>query len=545
MTIQMDRRLAFGLTVLVALAAGVLARAWILERRAPATVDSTSPAPSAMVATTPPLSRRVSAGDDLTTYCLDASRSADRLLGRARLQQLEAAVARLEGQRPAGGEALQQLTQAHFMLGVELLNQGEFDRVIGEYDESLRLAAATGASRQGYDELLLRRGVAHMRLAAVENCVKALSTFGCLSLAGEAGAFRRTEHTVAAIRDLEAVMSDFPQNAAARWLVNLAYMELGRYPDGVPRPWLIPPEAFASAGGSPAFINLAPVLRLDEVNLAGGSIMEDFDDDGRLDLFTTTYDPCDHARFYRNVGDGRLVEASAEAGLEDQLGGFSAQQTDFDNDGDMDVFILRGAWEEGHGRQRNSLLANDGSGHFTDVTIAAGLAEPAYPTQASGWADYDGDGYLDVYIGNEGETVDAGFPSQLFRNNGNGTFTDVASEAGVTNDRFAKGVAWGDYDNDGRPDLYVSNFGANRLFRNNGDGTFTDVAAALGVAAPVGRSFVPWFWDYNNDGWLDLFVAGYDATVANVALGYMGQDTSGGRPRLYRNDGQGGFDDVT
>ena len=128
--------------------------------------------------------------------------------------------------------------------------------------------------------------------------------------------------------------------------------------------------------------------------------------------------------------------------------------------------------------------------------------------------------------------------SQLFRNDGDGTFTDVASAAGVTNDRFAKGVAWGDFDDDGDPDLYVSNIGRNRLYRNEGDGTFVDVAPELGVTAPEGRSFATWFFDYDNDGRLDLFVADYGSSRDQMAVYLLGGDPTGeGRPFLYRNLG--------
>ncbi len=117
------------------------------------------------------------------------------------------------------------------------------------------------------------------------------------------------------------------------------------------------------------------------------------------------------------------------------------------------------------------------------------MAAVSYPTQTAGWADYDNDGDLDVYVGNEGDGIDA-FPSQLFRNNGNGTFTDVAESAGVVSDRYTKGVSWGDYNNDGHADLYVStNNSANRLYRNDGEGKFTDVAPELGVVEPGHRSF--------------------------------------------------------
>ncbi|MBA3563825.1 MAG: VCBS repeat-containing protein [Gammaproteobacteria bacterium] len=165
---------------------------------------------------------------------------------------------------------------------------------------------------------------------------------------------------------------------------------------------------------------------------------------------------------------------------------------DFDNDGDLDILVLRGGWLHADGRIRNSLLRNDtgsSAGQFVDVTRGAGMAAVSYPTQTAGWADYDNDGDLDVYVGNEGDGIDA-FPSQLFRNNGNGTFTDVAESAGVVSDRYTKGVSWGDYNNDGHADLYVStNNSANRLYRNDGEGKFTDVAPELGVVEPGHRSF--------------------------------------------------------
>jgi hypothetical protein len=208
-------------------------------------------------------------------------------------------------------------------------------------------------------------------------------------------------------------------------------------------------------------------------------------------------------------------------------------------------------------------LRNNGRGTFTDVTFEAGLGEVHYPTQTAAWADYDNDGDLDLYVGNETD-IDASravdytggdlpfnvrAPCQLFRNEGDGTFTDVASEAGVENLAYTKAVVWGDYDGDRWPDLYVSNSGnRNRLYRNNGDGSFTDVAEQLGVEQPYG-SFPSWFWDVNNDGALDLLVVVYGgrgmADVTTVAAGYLGLPNPGAElGRLYLGDGAGGFDEV-
>jgi hypothetical protein len=115
----------------------------------------------------------------------------------------------------------------------------------------------------------------------------------------------------------------------------------------------------------------------------------------------------------------------------------------------------------------------------------------------------------------------------------------------VTNDRYAKGAAWGDYDNDRYPDLYVSNIqGENRLYHNNRDGTFTDVAPELGVTRPI-HSFPVWFWDYNNDGALDLYVASYQPDVRHVAADYLGLPHDGERACLYEGDGKGGFREVS
>src|SRR5712692_8258551 len=127
--------------------------------------------------------------------------------------------------------------------------------------------------------------------------------------------------------------------------------------------------------------------------------------------------------------------------------------------------------------------------------------------------DYDGDGWLDVYLVN-GSTyaalkgLEPAPRAALFHNNHDGTFTDVTAKAGVSNDRWGFGVAVGDYNNDGWPDIYVANFGKNRLYHNNHDGTFTDVAEKAGVT--LGNwSTGPTFGDYNGDGKLDLFVSGY------------------------------------
>ncbi len=277
-------------------------------------------------------------------------------------------------------------------------------------------------------------------------------------------------------------------------------------------------------------------------NQFGGSVFDDFNGDNLPDVFISSAD-CDlDAALFVNRGD-RFEDQGATAGLTGQALAANCTHTDYDNDGRLDVLLLRGAWES---PQPLSLLRNKGDGVFEDVTARAGLTGHIQ-SQSGAWGDFDDDGFVDLYVVAEQPTRQTGTrrPSRLYRNNGDGSFRDVATSAGVTNDAYGKGAAWGDYDGDGWPDLYVSNMsGPNRLYHNNHEGTFTDLAPALGVTEPR-DSFACWFWDYDNDGRLDLFVASFRGFVYDVIADALGQPHKGESPRLYRNLGKEGFHDVT
>jgi hypothetical protein len=189
---------------------------------------------------------------------------------------------------------------------------------------------------------------------------------------------------------------------------------------------------------------------------------------------------------------------------------------------------------------RLSLLRNNGKGRFADVTEKAGLEEPANSISAS-WCDYDGDGLLDLFVCCERQ------PSRLYRNRGNGTFVDVADAAGLrsTAQRACKGAAWIDYDNDDRPDLFLTYLdGAARLFRNRGDGAFENVTAAMGIDGPE-EGFSCWAFDYDNDGWQDLFATNYWRSTADLVRGVLGMPYGGATSRLFRNDRGRRFVNVT
>jgi hypothetical protein len=386
----------------------------------------------------------------------------------------------------------------------------------------------------------LLRAMSYLRQAEIDNCVRRHNRECCIFPLQGGGLHSVADPTRRARDAFLDYLRDRPDDLGVRWLVNVCSMALGDHPNDLPERFRIQPEVFASEYDIGRFPDAAPGLGLDTFNLAGGVIVEDFDGDGWLDIVTSSSDPAGPLSFFRNLGDGRFADAAASSGLDQQLGGLDIVGADFDNDADVDILVLRGAWLKDDGRIRKSLLRNEGGGRFTDVTRSAGLADALRPTQAAAWGDYDSDGDLDVYIGHESFAEFPGgssYPSQLFRNNGDGTFTDIAAAAGVTNDRMCKAVAAGDYDNDGDLDIYASNIGRNRLYRNNGDGKFTDVAPELGVTHPEGRSFTTWFFDFDNDGWLDIFVAAYDAQTEDIAADYMGLPDDAPRPCLYRNTG--------
>lgn len=402
-------------------------------------------------------------------------------------------------------------------------------------------------------------GIAYLRQAETENCCQRHSSESCILPIRGAGIHTDKTGSTKAVQCFTEVLDNWPDRTspmdelelkhAARWLLNIAYMTLGEFPGGVPEPYRLPESFFRSEVEFPRFKNVAPSLGLNTFNLCGGAIVDDFDNDDYLDIVTCTWDTRGQMRLFRNQQDGTFSDRTEAAGLTGFFGGLNMVHADFDNDGDPDLFVLRGAWLRSSGRHPNSLLRNNGDGTFTDVTFAAGLGEFSLPTKTAAWADYDNDGHLDLFIGNE-STDDMPAPCQLFHNNGDGTFTDVAPAAGVAARLFAMGVVWGDYNGDRFPDLYVSTGissltgtaelkpPANRLYRNNGDGTFEEVAKALRVDKPW-SGFPAWFWDFNNDGHLDLY-----ASCSAGPVGVLASDIRLERNCLYQGDGRGNFTDV-
>ena len=441
----------------------------------------------------------------------------------------------------------------------QLLLAGETDEAIRVYKELLAPAEhhpelyAPGT----LEELEMDLALAYLRLGEQQNCLGSHTGESCILPIRGGGVHRYQSGSRNAIRVLTHILQRNPANFSAGWLLNLAYMTLGEYPAGVPRQWRIPPRVFQSDGNVGHFPNIASDVGLDLQQLSGGTIVEDFDNDGYLDVMISSIGTRDQLRLFHNNGDGTFRDCTKEAGLLGETGGLNIMQTDYDNDGFADVLVLRGAWFGKGGHWPLSLLHNNGNGTFTDVTEQAGLLR-FHPTQAAVWFDYNGDGWLDLFVGDETRPDDEN-PCELFRNNGDGTFTNVAHACGVDVKGFVKGVASADFNNDGRPDLFISIQGhPNVLFRNDGPADpsqgprspwkFTDVTASAGVAKPI-NSFSCFFFDYDNDGWPDLFVSGYsfnNADVGQIARDYLGLPSGNNDyPVLYHNDHHGHFTDVT
>lgn len=450
-----------------------------------------------------------------------------------------------------------QVSQLHLAIGGLYMYDGNFDLAKREFEEARASDPDSGSDlvQANYDALL---GVVALRRGEVENCVACRNEESCIFPLAPAAVHQHTRGSLEAVERFTSYLTKRPDDPGVQWLLNIAAMTLGRYPAQVPEKFRVIADDSPSQGAVRRFSNIAPQVGLDSSeNMAGGSIMDDFTGDGLIDVFVCTFDPDRASRLFVNRGDGTFEERCEQAGLSAQIAAQNCSHADFDNDGDLDIFLMRGGWEK---PLRPSLLRNDGKGVFEDVTVSSGMAVPI-ACQSAAWGDYDNDGHVDLFVCGEyvpapltpdsagtysyKGSADARNLCRLYHNDGKGRFTDVAEAAGVQNARRAKGAAWGDYDRDGRLDLYVSNCGQdNRLYHNNGDGTFTDVAPRLNVAEPI-RSFSCWFFDYDNDGLLDIFVAGFQGTLNDIVRSRLGKPTGGERPRLYHNEGKAGFRDVT
>jgi tetratricopeptide (TPR) repeat protein len=426
------------------------------------------------------------------------------------------------------------IIQMRYALANVYAYQGEMDKSIEQWQLAYEIASQQlpGAMPELEEAL----GIAYLHKSEIDNDVYRHPGEQCIFPPRSSTRYSKPAASEKAIEYLLRYLQRKPNALDVKWTLNLAYMTVGQYPNGVPHEYLIPPSTFESTEDLGRFVDVAPEAGINLYSMSGGLIVDDFERNGLFDVVTSDFGQCAPMHFFHNNGDGTFTDRTTQAGLNDQLGGLNMVQTDYNNDGCLDILVLRGAWEF---PQRKSLLRNNCDGTFTDVTAAGGLAKPATSTQTAVWADIDNDGYLDLFVGSENG------PAQLFHNKGDGTFEDISHAAGIDRVAFSKGVVAADYDNDGYVDFYVSNLnGDNFLYHNNRDRTFTDVAQKAGVQKPW-QSFAAWFFDYDNDGWPDLFVTSYYVSVDESVRSYLGLTPNAETLKLYKNLGNGAFRDVT
>ncbi len=416
------------------------------------------------------------------------------------------------------------------------------------------------------DKLASYLALSYLRLGEQENCIINHTASSCLFPIRSAGFHQLPQGSQRATDEYVEILRKQPDNLSARWLLNVAYMTLGEHPDGVPAEWLIPDSAFQSEYPMKIFQDIAHQIGFDFRGRSGGLVVDDFTNDGYLDILISEWGQDAPIRFFVNNANGTFREQTEAANLTGLFGGLNLVQADYNNDGWLDVLVLRGGWLQEYGQHPNSLLKNNGDGTFTDVTIAANLLS-FHPTQTATWNDFNRDGWLDVFIGNETSGTQSFHPCELYLNNQDGTFREVASKAGVAISKgsfrvpsiVVKGVTSGDFNNDGWPDLYISTGGGNALhtnylFQNNGlddSGTITflDVTYQAKLDTP-NSTFTTWFWDYDQDGWLDIFAAGYWKSIGKVitddiAAEYLNLPHDAQTGLLFRNNHDGTFSDVS
>ncbi len=261
----------------------------------------------------------------------------------------------------------------------------------------------------------------------------------------------------------------------------------------------------------------------------GNVIWGDFDNDGDIDLFVDNhyYAP---AYLYQNNGNGTFTNIFSTSGIAAKGDKHGSAWVDFDNDGDLDLSITHGARLGGSlGKKRDELYQDLGGGQFTNISDSAGVTNTFGRGRSVAWGDYNNDGYNDLLLGNLRTDL------VLLKNNGNATFTDVTAQAGLAHLQYIE-CAFADYNNDGFPDIFCTCAESGQgpkdiLFKNNGNGTFTNVSHQAGIAGLTQGRSIAW-GDYNNDGFLDLFIS-------------RGTDNGALKQSLYKNNGNGTFTDVT
>ena len=431
----------------------------------------------------------------------------------------------------------------------QLLKAGKNQRCIDEIEDLLLRQNLSYKDIINNDLLPVAEllALAYLRLGEVTNCLNNHNSYSCILPLNDKALHVDESGSEKAIYIYQQIYNKFPRDTY-KWLLNLAHMTIGEYPDDVPEKYLINyPNWDHERKDFPVFKEVGLDLGIAVDGLSGGVSLEDFNNDNLIDVFVTSYGMSDQSKLLINTGNG-FLDKTDESGLKGIVSGLNCIHADYDNDGNIDIFILRGAWLGIGGNHPNSLLKNNGDGTFTDVTNKAGLLS-FHPTQTAAWADINNDGFLDLFIGNESNDNQL-HPCELYINQKNGTFLEQSAKHNLASiEGFIKGVVFGDINNDKWPDLYISVMGGTNLLFVNDFGKFKDITNKAGVQGPY-FSFSTWFWDVNNDGFNDIFVASYDTrNLSNVAGDFVkeleGKKVLSNKSKLFINNGDETFSDQT
>jgi len=409
---------------------------------------------------------------------------------------LQEALRLVYGLQILGGSAPSFIAEiAEVFLDGPVYLQLEYMTQLRRLQAHVRAAPEDGAAWHELGRYCMKCGMYHDAAAAL-TVAAGFPALRASSLSQRAVANYRAARYADAVRDAVDSLTLEPHQPRAHYWLWLAAGHLGGYPPTVP-PALRVEMAAGRGETALRYDSVASEVGLDKTGEGRGIAVFDYDGDGHLDVLVAASGGCS---LFHNNGDGTFTDRSVGSGIDTCVSSFAVTVGDYDGDGKPDVFITRQGFLEG----ASVLYRNNGDGTFTDVTAAAGLSG-WMSTFCANWADYDCDGHLDLFVGsNLNGLFGRKVPDRLFRNNGDGTFTDVTAAAGILTPWSTIGAAWGDFDNDGYPDLFLSSaFGRSQLFHNNGDGTFTNVSAEAGIDAPCFGSVAFWC-DYDDDGWLDL-----------------------------------------
>ena len=390
------------------------------------------------------------------------------------------------------------------------------------------------------EKYLTQKAIIQLRKGELDNCMDSHHSTSCIIPFSKYAEHKKRDGSEKAISYLKSVLEINPENNQAIWLLNIAMETLGRSGFDLEKEFDLGILDMEARG---PWKNRAIDYGIDHFGLAGGVIADDFNNDGRIDIVCSSWGEGDGLKYYQNNGKGKFIDASSQSNLAQAHGGLNINQCDFNNDGFLDIFVMRGAWFETEGKIPNSLLQNNGDGSFTDVTKAAGLYTKA-PTQASVWIDFNKDGWVDLFVANE-SSERGQYNNELWMNQKNGKFINKIENSGLEMNGFYKACTQVELEFETNlPALFLSDYkGANKLFSyelvNGQDVKFNNISVEKEIADPE-TSFSCFAFDYNNSGSENVFVSGYGDKSGKInptsAAGANYRNIFvGGNPKLYKD----------